>query len=429
MSLNYFFCVSVIIFALIAICCEFNSNWHVQATYGLMMISTSLMFYLMDPPLERHFLVVMFPRALACLKVALCFTCIDFLAVMFWSLICMLAECWKLFRLIDGQPGQDGSMFIAIACLLYIVTLLVSALMRERTRAALHQDFAWKAYRLEQSASNLLLEHFCDAVLPADAELHINGCADRFAAMLMLDSKRCQEGTNVQEFMPLEDDRELFRKHFCSPSARLDLDPVPQVSCLNVHLRDGSGNQVRAEVVGVAFKNFNNDVNYKFGVRESLDGQSFPIRELGGHETRSRRPYSGSCTLSAAGVEDMDDQSSASTLSRPSYTLSRLAQTYFVETSLRGQVLSLVRLMATLNLETSWRKCCTYHSYLPQLRRLLDDLRSAPCKEGIHHNVRSQCNECGVLDTFDDIWSLVGWARYISSVLGSNILVASQEGI
>eukprot|EP00928_Gymnodinium_smaydae_P060814 TRINITY_DN4462_c0_g4_i1.p1 TRINITY_DN4462_c0_g4~~TRINITY_DN4462_c0_g4_i1.p1 ORF type:complete len:314 (+),score=39.54 TRINITY_DN4462_c0_g4_i1:117-944(+) len=257
-----------------------------------------------------------------------------------------------------------------------------------------------KAYRLEHAASNLMLEHVCDAVLPTNADLQINGCADRFAAMLMLDAKRCQEGTAVQEFMPLEEDWERFRQRFCSP--RAGSESVPQVSCLNVHLRDGSGNRVPVEVIGVAFKDFNDDVNYKFGVRESSEGQSFPIRDLGGHETRSTQRYSGRGAPPAMiGAEVGDDETSVSTLSRPSYHITRLAEHSFVETSLRGQILSLLRLMRTLNLESSWRTCCTFHSYLPQIRRLLDDLNCGPCKEGLHGNARDQCGECGVLDSFD----------------------------
>eukprot|EP00928_Gymnodinium_smaydae_P060815 TRINITY_DN4462_c0_g4_i2.p1 TRINITY_DN4462_c0_g4~~TRINITY_DN4462_c0_g4_i2.p1 ORF type:complete len:314 (+),score=42.58 TRINITY_DN4462_c0_g4_i2:117-944(+) len=257
-----------------------------------------------------------------------------------------------------------------------------------------------KAYRLEHAASNLMLEHVCDAVLPTNADLQINGCADRFAAMLMLDAKRCQEGTAVQEFMSREEDWERFRKQFSSP--REGSEPVPQVSCLNVHLRDGLGNRVPVEVIGVAFKDFNNDVNYKFGVRESSEGQSFPIRDLGGHQTRTTQRYSSRGTPPAIiGAQLRDDEASGSTFSRPSFHITSLAEPSFVETSLRGQVLSFVRLMKALNLESSWRTCCTFHSYLPQLRRLLDDLSIGPCKEGVHGYAREQCGECGVLDTFD----------------------------
>eukprot|EP00928_Gymnodinium_smaydae_P060816 TRINITY_DN4462_c0_g5_i1.p1 TRINITY_DN4462_c0_g5~~TRINITY_DN4462_c0_g5_i1.p1 ORF type:complete len:536 (+),score=47.38 TRINITY_DN4462_c0_g5_i1:40-1608(+) len=394
-QLNYFYCVIVIVFAPIASCCEFTSKWHVHATYGLMMLSTAVILQLVDPPLARRFHVAL--TLLVCCRFALCSTCIDFKAVVFWDFICTLSDLWKFLAVMG--PEQDGYVFMAISCPVFIVTLLISAFMRERTRAHIHHDVSIKAYRLEHSASNLLLEHVCDAVLPVDADLQINGCADRFAAMLMLDSRRCQEGTDVHEFMPLEEDWERFRKQFCAPSTRAEA--VPQVSCLNVHLRDGSGNNVRVDVIGVAFKNFNNDVNYKFGVRESSDGQSFPIRDLRGHEARYARTSPNRGPPPQTDAEVLDDQASASTFSRASYHLTGLAKPSFVETSVRGQVLSIVRLMATWNLDTTWRSCCAYHSYLPQIKKVLDDLSCAPCRESIHNDESRQCKECGVLDSFD----------------------------
>eukprot|EP00928_Gymnodinium_smaydae_P060809 TRINITY_DN4462_c0_g1_i2.p1 TRINITY_DN4462_c0_g1~~TRINITY_DN4462_c0_g1_i2.p1 ORF type:complete len:518 (+),score=40.06 TRINITY_DN4462_c0_g1_i2:31-1584(+) len=389
--LNYFFCVSVVAFALIVSCCQFSSSWQVQATYALMMTSTSLWVHLLAPMLARRSDLLMVP--LACVRCAFCFTCIDFRAVVFWGSICLVGDPWLFLG--TAPSRRDGTMTIVISCFLLIVTLVISALMERATRAALRQDFSMKAYRLEQSASNLLLEHVCDAVLPVDADLQINGSADRFAAMLMLDSRRCQGGTDVQEFMPFEEDRERFHKQFRSPSERPEL--VPQVSCMNVNLRDGGGNNVRAELIGVPFKNLNNDINYKFGFRESLDGQNFPIRDLGGHQARPARncPNRGAhARMDAEVADDNNTSASASTFSRASYHVTSLAAPAFVETSLRGQITSLVRLMATLNLSTTWRSC--------QLRTVLDDLNAAPCRHGLHDEVSSQCRECGVLDSFDE---------------------------
>eukprot|EP00928_Gymnodinium_smaydae_P094219 TRINITY_DN7879_c0_g3_i1.p1 TRINITY_DN7879_c0_g3~~TRINITY_DN7879_c0_g3_i1.p1 ORF type:complete len:273 (-),score=37.75 TRINITY_DN7879_c0_g3_i1:223-963(-) len=229
--------------------------------------------------------------------------------------------------------------------------------------------------------------------------MKINGCADRFASMLMLDSSRCKKGTDVQDFMPLEEDQERFRELFAS--AGVSAKTESSVPCMNVQLRDAIGNNLRVEIIGVKFSNFNDEVNYKFGVRESLDGQSFPMRDLGELEPVRARRRARRGTPSAIAAADMADHDSASTLSRESHGLSRLAAPSFVRTSLQGQIRSLAQLLMTWNLEASWRTCCTFHSYLPQLRRLLDDLAVAPCKQGLHSNVRVQCKACGVLDSIN----------------------------
>eukprot|EP00928_Gymnodinium_smaydae_P085182 TRINITY_DN6852_c0_g1_i1.p1 TRINITY_DN6852_c0_g1~~TRINITY_DN6852_c0_g1_i1.p1 ORF type:complete len:547 (-),score=60.81 TRINITY_DN6852_c0_g1_i1:236-1816(-) len=397
--LNFFYCVSVVVFALIAKCCQFDSLWHVQATYGLMMMLTSLLLQLMDPLAKerRHDALL----AVACFRILLCSTCINLQAVVFWNLICAVADSWKFVGMAhDHVSRSEDHIFVADAFMLLIITLLAGALLRESVRAAFHKDVCIKAYRIEHAASHFLLEHFCDAVLPVDADLQINGCADRFAATLMLDPNGCQEGTEVKKFIPLEEDWQRFRKQFCSPCARAD--PVPHVSCLNLHLRDGSGNHVRFEVIGVAFQNFNNDVNYKFGLREATVEQSFPIRDLRSHEPRSARRCSSRGTPPAIAAENLDDRVSTTTLSsRPSYHVTRLADPSFEETSLKGRVVSLYHLMATWNLDTSQRNCCTFHSYLPHVRTVVDDMSFGPCKDNLHSNPRIQCKECGVLDSFD----------------------------
>eukprot|EP00928_Gymnodinium_smaydae_P094214 TRINITY_DN7879_c0_g1_i3.p1 TRINITY_DN7879_c0_g1~~TRINITY_DN7879_c0_g1_i3.p1 ORF type:complete len:545 (-),score=57.75 TRINITY_DN7879_c0_g1_i3:312-1904(-) len=400
LRLTYMLWFSVIVFSLIASCWQFCSSWHAQATYGLMMLTILLFIQLMNAKQRGTIYVASF--WFAGLRLALCSTCMDVKVATFWNVTCVLCNCWKFMRMVTDREifKNDSRVFIACECFFCLIAVLGSACMREWMLATLHHHFSTKAHEVEHSASHLLLEHVCDAVLPTDADMKINGSADRFAAMLMLDSSRCKKGTDFQEFMPVEEDQERFRTLFASPCA--SSKPESNVPCMNVHLRNGIGNNLRVEVIGVKFKDINDEINYMFGVRESLEGQSFPIRDLGDRElVRVRRPPRRLGTPPAIAAASINDHGSSSTLSNASHGVPRLAAASFAQTSLNGQILSLAQLMMTWNLDTSWRKCCTFHSFVPQLRRLLDDLAVAPCKQGFHKNVRVQCKACGVLDSLD----------------------------
>eukprot|EP00928_Gymnodinium_smaydae_P094212 TRINITY_DN7879_c0_g1_i1.p1 TRINITY_DN7879_c0_g1~~TRINITY_DN7879_c0_g1_i1.p1 ORF type:complete len:542 (-),score=40.25 TRINITY_DN7879_c0_g1_i1:225-1808(-) len=397
LRLTYMLWFSVIVFSLIASCWQFSSWRHSHTTYGLMMITMFLFIQLLNVPRKGNVFVA--SMLVAGLRLALSSTYMDVKAVVFWNSISALCDCWKFMRMSIDKDNlfNDSRVFIACECIFCLITVLTSVWMREWKLATIHHQFSTKAHELEHSASNLLLEHVCDAVLPVDADMKVNGCADRFAALLMLDSKRCKRGTDVQEFMPIEGDQDSFRKLFTSAS--VSAKPESNVTCTNVHLRDAIGNNMRVEFIGVKFKDFDDKLNYKFGVRESLDGQSFPIRDLEEHAPVRERRRSRRGTPPAIAATGIDDH--VSTLSNASHGVSRLAAPSLVQTSLQGQIFSLVQLLMTWNLDASWRTCCTFHSYLPQLRKLLDDLAVAPCKPGLHTRVSVQCKACGLLDSLD----------------------------
>eukprot|EP00928_Gymnodinium_smaydae_P094218 TRINITY_DN7879_c0_g2_i3.p1 TRINITY_DN7879_c0_g2~~TRINITY_DN7879_c0_g2_i3.p1 ORF type:complete len:546 (-),score=61.34 TRINITY_DN7879_c0_g2_i3:300-1889(-) len=399
MHLTYMLWSSVVVFVLIASCWQFCSSWHAHTTYGLMMITILLFIQLMNEQQRGQVFVASFWFA-GC-RLALCYTCMDVKAVTFWNVACALCNCWKyvMMRTDNADFQSDSRLLIACECFFCVIALLLSVWMRERMLATFHHHFSIKEHEVEHSTSHLLLEHVYDAVLPVDADMKINGCADRLAAMLKLDSSLCKKGTDVQDFIPVEEDQERFRQLFASAGANSKFKS--SVPCMNVHLRDGIGNNLRVEVIGVKFKNVNGEISYKFGVRESSDGQSFPKRDLGKQERVHGRRRSRLGTPPKIEAAALEDHVSSSTLSNTSPGTTRLAASAFMQTSLQGQIRSLVQLLMTWNLDTSWRTCCTFHSYLPQLRKLLDDLAVAPCKEGFHGNVRVQCKACGVLDNLD----------------------------
>eukprot|EP00928_Gymnodinium_smaydae_P027549 TRINITY_DN21278_c0_g3_i1.p1 TRINITY_DN21278_c0_g3~~TRINITY_DN21278_c0_g3_i1.p1 ORF type:complete len:534 (-),score=87.70 TRINITY_DN21278_c0_g3_i1:83-1684(-) len=383
--------------------CHIFQRWAVFGVYSF--INTSAIVFVQLSQSERS--VVLY-AATACvfLRVAASMSCLDLRMVIPWNVLCSVSAALKYAISDDGVDfalGYESFIWIEVFSCIVIVSLAEG--LERATRAEKHSEVTARASAIERSALKLLLEHVCDVVLQTDAKFVINREARRFSAMLMLRSNQSLAGKNLEDFMPYDQDKVRFRDLFAAKGT----GPDPPVRCLNVHLRDGNGSPIGVEVFGLPFEQLDDTKSYMVGIREYSDTQPTPLqgREPGEatvETTRVRQvPQHGTPPILIGNSLHADEssrasQSSSSITSRGQH----LALPHMKETTLDTKQTAMAAMLATWNMKTYKKRCCSLHACLPDVRMLLDVMSTGPCDKNLHAGVRSQCAKCGLLNTIHE---------------------------
>eukprot|EP00928_Gymnodinium_smaydae_P021746 TRINITY_DN1851_c0_g1_i4.p1 TRINITY_DN1851_c0_g1~~TRINITY_DN1851_c0_g1_i4.p1 ORF type:complete len:429 (+),score=42.79 TRINITY_DN1851_c0_g1_i4:74-1288(+) len=347
---------------------------------------------------------------------------LGFYVVSFWNLLCLSCHAFKF-----GSPKSESSM--AVTTLVFDVIATIFIIMATEgfhrlAREAVYQDALFKSDKLEHNAMASLMDIVCDVTLSLDKDFIITGDTRRFAAMLMFDPNRSLEGVSIEQYVPLEADRQRFRHQFEINRNK----GAHGVVCMNMKLRDGSGNQVCVEVFGIAFKGLDSNDRYVLGMRECADLHLAPVRRTHTyhHESSNEQTIAATSTetstmpqtdgialaqgtpavrvgrpLADRGCEAAQELCANSCPSSRSIKSNKavLAIPSMLETPREVKYETLIALLATWNVRVARCDCCPLHASLNDLKALTSRLKKGKCQQQFYAYVKDQCTSCGVLDS------------------------------
>eukprot|EP00928_Gymnodinium_smaydae_P021748 TRINITY_DN1851_c0_g2_i1.p1 TRINITY_DN1851_c0_g2~~TRINITY_DN1851_c0_g2_i1.p1 ORF type:complete len:543 (+),score=36.38 TRINITY_DN1851_c0_g2_i1:45-1673(+) len=332
--------------------------------------------------------------------------------VSFWNLLNLSCHAFRLFR----SPKIESTMPVSL--LLFDVTATIFIIFGTEgfhwvAWETIYQEALSKSDKLEHNAMGSLMDIVCDVTLSLDKDLTITGDSRRFAAMIMFDSTRSLEGVSIEQYIPLEADRQRFRHQFTIESNK----GAHGVVCMNVNLRDCSGHQVCVEMFGIAFKGLDVSDRYILGMRECADLHLAPVRRKYSrpHESNEQQTVAESSTTPQEGglplaqgtpavrgrsepAQEMCANSCPSSRSNRS-NKAVLAIPSMLETPLEVKYETLIALLATWNVRVARCDCCPLHASLNDLKALTSRLKKGKCQQQFYAYVKDQCTSCGVLDS------------------------------
>eukprot|EP00928_Gymnodinium_smaydae_P097494 TRINITY_DN8846_c0_g3_i3.p1 TRINITY_DN8846_c0_g3~~TRINITY_DN8846_c0_g3_i3.p1 ORF type:complete len:264 (+),score=30.96 TRINITY_DN8846_c0_g3_i3:61-852(+) len=239
----------------------------------------------------------------------------------------------------------------------------------------------------------------------------------RFAALLMRDTTRSLKGTNIQDYMASENDKERFRNMF----AHKDNEERHAVTCLNLHLRESSGTNINVEVFGVRYKRLDGVPNYILGIRENgEDRWMAPLAQIEQpHEQRrqkrsSRRSVATSnppatvigAPSSSQPALNTQSSSSSSSFDSPCTSTSsedkKNTRQQLQPTGSGAKLQSMAELISMWSIIASGKSCCAYHVSLDEAKNVVRKMRKGPCQPTFYDEDLLQCGVCGILNEAKD---------------------------
>jgi len=218
-----------------------------------------------------------FSECSARIKIMLCLMSLMHLhapLVVAWSVVMALVCAARPALAADGSaPGAtlliEGLYTLLLGSLVHVLETQVAASFRK--------DLEARAVLQRQSAAQALLTAFYDVVVELDDALRITAPAAGFAGFLLC--RHSLEGMDFLDFMPREDDKQLFRERLLQPCQSHVLDTM------RVALRDADGNNLEVEAVVFQFECNGDRIHQLLGLRELGDLREPPG---GGNEAVQR---------------------------------------------------------------------------------------------------------------------------------------------
>jgi len=301
---------------------------------------------------------------------------------------------------------------------LCVMSARAAQTLRDDTRCEVDADML----RSESSGLWDLLDLVCDVVVQLDDQHRILDGAPRFSALVMSQG-RDVKGMRLQEFMPLEEDKEAFERCASSMTAHDSAQgTAPRV--LHGKLRDSMGNMIRVELFCVQVPRLVGRSHY-VGIREFSDFAPIPECRRFESKSRSRRARSGTATAEDAsqppGADGADGEDGSGSESGSGSEFAESSSTWSssmggigpvrgggamvqVETSDVAMQLALVRLMRMCSEPrrgadsvATGDRCCPYHGRVARLSASLDTLHNMACVRNFRAKAIAQCGMCGLL--------------------------------
>jgi len=218
-----------------------------------------------------------FPRANARIKIMVCSMSLMHLhtpLVVAWSAAMALVCAARPVLAAEGAALgatllREGFYALLLGSLVHLLEAQVAASFRK--------DLEARAVLQRQSAAQALLTAFYDVVVELDDALRITAPAAGFAGFLLC--RHSLEGMDFLDFMPREDDKQLFRERLLQPCQSHVLDTM------RVALRDADGNNLEVEAVVFQFECNGDRIHQLLGLRELGDLREPPG---GGNEAVQR---------------------------------------------------------------------------------------------------------------------------------------------
>eukprot|EP00928_Gymnodinium_smaydae_P015871 TRINITY_DN158_c1_g1_i5.p1 TRINITY_DN158_c1_g1~~TRINITY_DN158_c1_g1_i5.p1 ORF type:complete len:556 (-),score=57.04 TRINITY_DN158_c1_g1_i5:1052-2578(-) len=338
------------------------------------------------------------------------------LEVAFWNALCTSANVIKYI----GVSADDQAVIyigsytvVVLEMIVFTLILAASEWFRMLAWSEVFRDALAKSDGLHYDAHEVLMDNVCDVTLQLDDDFALSSDSKRFAALLMRDTTRSLKGTNIQEFMPFEHDKERF----CNMFAHKDNQDRHAVTCLNLHLRESGGTDINVEIFGVRFKSFAGVPNYILGIREIADERWMaPIREV--EQANGQRKQKRTSRNLAANSNPSATVLGSSSNSQPvpctqSGSSDSLSETPSTSTSSKdkndarqhrqptgngAKLQSMAEVIATWSVIPAGKTCCAYHASLDEAKNVARMMRRGPCQPAFYDDDLLQCGACGILN-------------------------------
>jgi len=335
------------------------------------------------------------------------------LSVVIWNSVYSLASAWA-FRRIDFEPGSPMATFHMVEVVLSVVLVLAVEQQHRALWREARCKLEIKRFTGERVAMTDLLTMVCDVVVELDDELKITEHVPKLATMLLLDSRSCTAGMQLQHFMPIEADRE--RLHVQLGDHELAEGTGPPILSLSgafhATMRDSMSSRLQVEIFFVRFFSVSGRLQHLVGIREFMDQ---PLAELKKFRQQPCCPddadnphlHDAGAIVAEHSVQanKVDDDASSLPSSRWSGSVqsagARLILGNFLPTTTKAKALTLIASVQQWNFEVTSRSCCPFHAAVRDMWKCCDRLRRSRCKHDFLPEADVQCKFCGILSEDD----------------------------
>eukprot|EP00928_Gymnodinium_smaydae_P097496 TRINITY_DN8846_c0_g4_i2.p1 TRINITY_DN8846_c0_g4~~TRINITY_DN8846_c0_g4_i2.p1 ORF type:complete len:543 (+),score=38.52 TRINITY_DN8846_c0_g4_i2:52-1680(+) len=334
--------------------------------------------------------------------------------VVFWNSLCSIGSVVRFAVAATSDQGEAGPhTVVAFEMFLLALSIAASEWFRVLAWSEMFRDAVAKSDGLQYDALGFLMDNVCDVTLPLDEHFVLSSDSKLFAALLMRDTRRSLKGTNVQDYMVSEDDRERFRNMF----AHKDMGETPAVACLNISLRESSGTNIGVEVFGVRFKRIDGIPNYILGIRENAADRWLPplrqSKQVDGQRKQGRSTRQSvsngspqvamrSASSTNQQASDSPSRSSDSSFDAPLTTRNSAgnsdARQHFQPTGRGAKIQSMTELMLLWSVMAPGKTCCAFHATLAEAKNVISMMRMGPCQPAFYDEDLLQCGTCGILN-------------------------------
>eukprot|EP00928_Gymnodinium_smaydae_P051011 TRINITY_DN3454_c0_g2_i1.p1 TRINITY_DN3454_c0_g2~~TRINITY_DN3454_c0_g2_i1.p1 ORF type:complete len:506 (+),score=61.57 TRINITY_DN3454_c0_g2_i1:70-1587(+) len=370
----------------------------VHVWYAAFFLGCSFIIASSDPTdaseIMRHSTLLISARVLLSINYS------NFPMIVVWNTVYCIAAVYAQTNaaLVDDRVRLHGEIAFEIGALLamlYLSRTTITSLKREIR----HQARA-TCLQTENSATTQLLDVMCDVVVELDSEKRIAEDSERFAAMFALNHTRGVKGTQLQDLMPLAEDRKNVDELLLSMSRSTER-PDPRLA--HVTLRDSYGTDFRAELFFVHCSGLDRSSRYLAGIQENRDAPVAKLRTSCGSQRLSGPPVASTygrlqrnAGLDSGGLDAPRSDANQSSLGDS--PCEPLLHPHFKRTTKEAQALSLMMAMVSWNFVVPPRRCCAYHAALEEMIRIAKPLEKETCKPRFKQDFSAQCSHCGILD-------------------------------
>eukprot|EP00928_Gymnodinium_smaydae_P034586 TRINITY_DN24474_c0_g1_i1.p1 TRINITY_DN24474_c0_g1~~TRINITY_DN24474_c0_g1_i1.p1 ORF type:complete len:550 (+),score=31.56 TRINITY_DN24474_c0_g1_i1:199-1650(+) len=293
----------------------------------------------------------------------------------------------------DDAVMIEGDVRLRIVVAFEIIWLIGLMYLSETFTASLRQEIVHQlratCLQGEGTAMMHLLDAMCDVVVELDGEKRLVENSKSFTAMFALNPASDSRGSQLQDLMPLAEDRKAVDELLCAMSSNAE-QVLPRIA--HVTLCDSYGMRFKAELFLVHFKGLNLSSRFYVGIQESRE-----VRVAALQQDR-HGSHGGQAEEDAASLgSNVSDAASAG----DSPPCKPLLHPHFKRTKQDAEVLSLMVAMVTWNFVVPPRRCCTYHAALDEVLRIVKPLMEGPCNSAFKPHFSAQCSECGILDDWN----------------------------
>lgn len=348
-------------------------------------------------------------------------------AVVFWNTALVVAMTLTVYNRI-GEEAEVHAQFVyqfsmvdlfTSSCTIFATVFGDMALWLHAQRVVQIQNLSG-----ESCAMNDLLCLMSDVVVELDQELNIANAAPQLAAMFTKSPLGSLQGTQLQQFMAAEEDRQ----HFATVLLASADDVVGnQAGALHSTMQDSLGNRIKVEIFYSRSQGFDGCKRYFVGIREFGDGvaelKQFPAGQ-GQKDAQLRAPAStrsgtrpgqprresprpggaklkGTCeaqqTVPPAETCGLPSDASDHEVSSSVSSVVGLVIPQLLPTKDKAKDVAVLDTLLAWNTHVAATTCCSFHATLLDARRSMRRLERHDCIPGWTPKGVAQCEDCGTL--------------------------------
>eukprot|EP00929_Paragymnodinium_shiwhaense_P098129 TRINITY_DN59666_c0_g1_i2.p1 TRINITY_DN59666_c0_g1~~TRINITY_DN59666_c0_g1_i2.p1 ORF type:complete len:707 (-),score=57.71 TRINITY_DN59666_c0_g1_i2:26-2146(-) len=319
----------------------------------------------------------------------------------------LLYEAMAVWKLGSAMHGPCGSNMRGVLLNHAFMTMVLVSCSRTIEQLLMAEKRANARTSIMYAAARRLLDLLCDAVLEVDPDLCLVTDVPRFSAMLFLNDRNSLAGVRLTNFICESNRAKLTTALLGAPAC-----DAPDVGVLNAIFKDSSRNNLKLELYYIYISPAETETmetRYLIGLREShqTDGSISLLSRLSAssgaaglqlQRALQEQPQNRSPDESA--VSQSWSEAATSVLSRTSLVAvpERMPTTPEVK---RTMILELLKQFSIRRRKGNHRFnfgiCCTKHSALKSLLRVVVPWNDEPCDKSFTYHCEWQCDACGVL--------------------------------